>query len=286
MEINKLTVGDFTVYGLRDGFFYLDGGAMFGVVPKILWEKVYKPDSLNRIKMSLNSLLIETKEKLVLVETGIGENLREKAAQHYSIERKQGLLGELQQKGYSAGDIDYVINTHLHFDHCGGNTYKNEQGKFVPAFPNAEYVVQKGEWEDALDPGSRDRPSYDKNNFLPLKEYGQLKLVDGDTDVTEGVKVVLAEGHTSSHQCVKVESKGKVLFFMGDLIPSSSHVHLPYVMSYDLYPVKTLKNKEKFLQQAEREHWIIALNHDPEYFFGTISRTEKKYVFSPLNNSA
>jgi glyoxylase-like metal-dependent hydrolase (beta-lactamase superfamily II) len=286
MEINKLTVGDFTVYGLRDGFFYLDGGAMFGVVPKILWEKVYKPDSLNRIKMSLNSLLIETQEKLVLVETGIGENLREKAAQHYSIERKPGLLGELQQKGYSAGDIDYVINTHLHFDHCGGNTYKNEQGKFVPTFPNAEYVVQKGEWEDALDPGSRDRPSYDKNNFLPLKEHRQLKLVDGDTDVTEGVKVVLTEGHTSSHQCVKVESKGKVLFFMGDLIPSSSHVHLPYVMSYDLYPVKTLENKEKFLQRAEREHWIIALNHDPEYFFGTISRTEKKYIFSPLINPA
>ncbi len=284
MSLNKLTLGNFTVYGIRDGFFYLDGGAMFGVVPKVLWEKVYKADSLNRIKLGLNSILIDTREKRVLVDTGIGENLRKKIYEYYSVQREPGLVGALKQKGYSAEEVDYVINTHLHFDHCGGNTYKNEKGEFVPTFPNARYVIQKGEWENALDPGARDRPSYDKNSFLPLKEYGNLNLLDGDSNVTNGVQVVLAEGHTSSHQVVKVESGKKTLYFLGDMIPTASHVNLPYVMSYDLYPIKTLENKEKFLKKALQNDWIIALNHDPEYFFGTISKSGKKYVFNPLKS--
>jgi glyoxylase-like metal-dependent hydrolase (beta-lactamase superfamily II) len=284
MSLNKISLGKFTVYGLRDGFFRLDGGAMFGVVPKVLWEKVYKPDSLNRIKLGLNSLLIDNQDKLILVDTGIGENLQKKIYDHYSVEREPGLVGALEQRGYSPDDIDFVINTHLHFDHCGGNTFMNQQGKFVPTFPHAQYIVQKGEWKNALDPGARDRPSYIKSAFVPLKEYGQLKLVEGDSPVSDGITVLLTEGHTSSHQIIKVESKGEILYFLGDMIPTSSHVNLPYVMSYDLYPVKTLENKEKFLKQAVENDWIIALNHDPEYFFGTISKPGKKFEFSPLSD--
>ncbi|MFW6140458.1 MAG: MBL fold metallo-hydrolase [Acidobacteriota bacterium] len=282
MSLNKISLGKFTVYGLRDGFFHLDGGAMFGVVPKVLWQKVYKPDSLNRVKLGLNSILIDTKDKLILVDTGIGENLKKKIYDYYSVEREPGLVGTLERKGYSPDDIDYVINTHLHFDHCGGNTFMDPQGKFVPTFPNAKYIVQKGEWENALDPGARDRPSYIKSTFLPLKEYGQLNLVEGDSRITKGVFVMLTPGHTSFHQIIKVEGEGEILYFMGDMIPTSSHVNLPYVMSYDLYPVKTLENKEKYLKQAVENDWIIALNHDPEYFFGRISRPEKKFIFNPL----
>jgi len=282
MSLNKISLGHFTVYGIRDGFFHLDGGAMFGVVPKVLWEKIYKPDSLNRIRLGLNSILIDTQKKLVLVDTGIGENLKKKIYEYYSVEREPGLVEAIRQKGFSPNDIDFVINSHLHFDHCGGNTIQNKEGDFVPTFPNAEYVIQKGEWEDALDPSVREKPSYDKNSFLPLKEYGQMKLVEGKSQVTQGVQVVPTHGHTSSHQCVRVESEGKILFFMGDMIPTSSHVHLPYVMSYDMFPVKTLENKEKFLERAVKNDWIIALNHDPEYFFGRASKPGKKFVFDPL----
>jgi len=283
MSQNKLSLGDFTVYGLRDGFFHLDGGAMFGVVPKVLWQKVYKPDSLNRIRLGLNSTLIDTRDKLVLVDTGIGENLHKKIYDYYSVEREPGLVGALEQRGYSADDIDFVINTHLHFDHCGGNTVRNQEGDFVPTFPKAQYIIQKGEWEKALDPGARDKPSYVKSAFLPLKEHGQLNLVAGEHRVTKGVSLMLTGGHTSSHQIVKAESQGQILYFMGDMIPTSSHVHLPYVMSYDLYPVKTLENKEKFLKKAVEKDWIIALNHDPEYFFGKINKPGKKFEFSPIS---
>jgi glyoxylase-like metal-dependent hydrolase (beta-lactamase superfamily II) len=282
MSLNKLSLGRFIVYGLRDGFFHLDGGAMFGVVPKVLWKKEYQPDSLNRIKLGLNSILIDTRNKLILVETGIGENLHKKIYEHYSVEKEPGLVGSIKERGYSPDDIDFVINTHLHFDHSGGNTIKNQEGDFVPTFPNAQYIIQRGEWEKALDPGARDRPSYIKSAFLPIKKHGQLNLVEGDSQVTPGVNVILAEGHTSYHQIVKVESEGEVLFFMGDMIPTSSHVNLPYVMSYDLYPVKTLENKEKFLEKAVENNWILALNHDPEYFFGKISKTDKKFIFNPL----
>jgi glyoxylase-like metal-dependent hydrolase (beta-lactamase superfamily II) len=282
MSLNKISLGNFTVYGLRDGFFHLDGGAMFGVVPKVLWEKVYKPDSLNRIKLGLNSLLIDTQDKLILIDTGIGEDLQKKIYDYYSVEREPGLVGELENRGYAAKDIDFVINTHLHFDHCGGNTYMDQHGKFVPTFSNARYVIQKGEWETAMDPGARDRPSYVRSAFLPIKEHGQLDMVEGDSRIIDGVSVMMTEGHTSSHQIVKVESGGDILFFLGDLIPTSSHVNLPYVMSYDLYPVKTLESKEKFLKQAVENDWIIALNHDPEYFFGKISKPDKKFIFNPL----
>jgi glyoxylase-like metal-dependent hydrolase (beta-lactamase superfamily II) len=282
MTVNKISLGEFTIYGLRDGYFYLDGGAMFGVVPKVLWEKIYTPDEQNRIQMGLNSILVQTNQALILIETGIGPCLDRKFSDYYSVEREPGLLGELKNLGIDPEDIDYVINTHLHFDHCGGNTHQDDKGNWIPTFPKARYIIQKGEWEYALNPCFRDKPSYMQNNFLPLEEKGRVQLVEGNTKVTEGIQVLVASGHTAHHQCVKISSDDKVLFFLGDLVPMSAHVGLSYIMSYDLYPLQTLENKKKCFEQALAEDWIVAFVHDAELFFGKIGKKENKYFIIPV----
>lgn len=283
MTVDKISLGQFKIYGLRDGYFYLDGGAMFGVVPKTLWEKKSPADKHNRIKLGLNSILIKTGEGLILVETGIGTELDKKFVDYYSVDRKPGLVGALKELGVEVEDIDFVINTHLHFDHCGGNTYKNTEDEIVPTFPKARYIIQEGEWENALHPSYRERQSYLTHNFLPLEKYRCIQLINGDTEITEGIEVLLAPGHTSHHQCVKVHSEGKRLFFLGDLVPTSAHIGLSYIMSYDLYPLDTLENREKFYKKAIEEDWIVAFNHDPEHFFGKIRKIKNKYTFEPLS---
>ncbi len=282
MTIDKIALGQFEIHGLRDGFFHLDGGAMFGVVPKPLWEKIFPADEQNRIRLALNSFLIKKEDILILIETGIGSDLEPKIFEYYSIERDPGLVGSLQRLGYQAEDIAFVINTHLHFDHCGGNTCKNEKGEDVPTFPKAKYIIQKREWEYALNPSERDKPSYLKQNFIPLEEHGQLQLVDGDSEITEGVEVVLVPGHTTSHQCVKVQSGSQIFFFLGDLVPTSGHIGLPYIMSYDLNPQVTLENKKKIFNQAIKENWILGFNHDPDHFFGHVEKVGDKYRFKPF----
>jgi glyoxylase-like metal-dependent hydrolase (beta-lactamase superfamily II) len=282
MTIDRISLGQFELYGLRDGFFFLDGGAMFGVVPKTLWEKKFPADEKNRIKLALNSILIKTAKELILVETGIGGDLNPKFYDYYSVERQPGLVLSLEKLGIQAEDIDFVINTHLHFDHCGGNTYKNEKGEDVPTFPKARYIIQKGEWEYALHPSERDKPSYLEQNFLPLEKHGLLQLVDGNKEISEGVEVIVVPGHTSRHQCVKVSSGEKVFFFLGDLVPTSAHVGLSYIMSYDLSPQETLESKKKFFEQAIEGDWILAFNHDPEHFFGKVKKVNNKYTFEPL----
>jgi len=282
MTIDRISLGQFDIYGLRDGFFFLDGGAMFGVVPKTLWEKKFPADEKNRIKLALNSILIKTAKALILIETGIGGDLDPKFYDYYSVERKPGLVLSLEKLGYKAEDIDFVINTHLHFDHCGGNTYKNEKGEDVPTFPKARYMIQKGEWEYALHPSERDKPSYLEQNFLPLEKHGLLHFVDGNKEISEGIEVIVVPGHTSRHQCVKVSSEGKVFFFLGDLVPTSAHVGLSYIMSYDLSPQETLESKKRYFEQAIREDWILAFNHDPEHFFGKVKKVHDKYTFEPL----
>ncbi len=282
MTIDRISLGQFEIYGLRDGFFFLDGGAMFGVVPKTLWEKKFPADEKNRIKLALNSILIKTAKELILVETGIGGDLDPKFYDYYSVERKPGLVLSLEKLGYQAEDIDLVVNTHLHFDHCGGNTSKNEKGEDAPTFPKARYIIQKGEWEDALHPSERDKASYLEQNFLPLEKYGLLQLVDGNKEISEGVEVIVVPGHTSRHQCLKVSTGGKVFFFLGDLVPTSAHVGLSYIMSYDLSPQQTLENKRKYFEQAIEEDWILAFNHDPEHFFGKVKKVNNKYTFEAL----
>ncbi len=281
MSTDSLTIGQFQIYGLRDGFFCLDGGAMFGVVPKTLWEKKYPADGHNRIRLGLNSILIRSEDNTVLVETGIGTHLDSKYNDLYSLDIHTGLVDALNDAGLQREDIDYVINTHLHFDHCGGNTFIDSNGAIIPTFPQAKYVVQKGEWESACHPTPRDKSSYLEKYFRPLEEHKKLQLVEGDTQIIEGVEVLLTPGHTAFHQCVKIESEGQVLFFLGDLVPTSGHVGLPYVMSYDLFPLETMQNKEKFYKLALEEDWTMAFNHDPDLFFGKIEKKDDKYIFLP-----
>jgi glyoxylase-like metal-dependent hydrolase (beta-lactamase superfamily II) len=282
MTFDRLTLGSFRINGLRDGFFRLDGGAMFGVVPKTLWERIYPADDQNRIRLGLNSLLVQSGNFNLIIDTGIGTHFDSKLSGLYTVDNEPGLIAELEKVGLKPDDIDIVINTHLHFDHCGGNTIVSEGRDILPAFPRAKYIIQKGEWESALRPNARNRASYLEQYFIPLKERGQLQLVEGDTEISEGLEVVLASGHTAHHQCVKIESEGQTLFFLGDMVPTSGHVGLPYIMSYDLYPLETMKNKERFYQQAIEKDWTVAFNHDPEYFFGKIIRKNRKYGFQPL----
>ncbi|MFQ6070583.1 MAG: MBL fold metallo-hydrolase [Candidatus Aminicenantales bacterium] len=282
MNTARLTLGGFEIHGLRDGYFHLDGGTMFGVVPKVLWEKNFPSDEKNRIRLGLNSLLIKTEKKLIVVETGIGPKLDLKSSEIYGVETKPGLLASLESLGFSASEVDFVINTHLHFDHCGGNTVINEEGKAVPAFPSARYIIQKGEWEHALHPNERDMKSYLSENFIPLEEHKVLDLVEGDTEITDGVEVVVVPGHTAHHQCVRVWSQGKTLFFLGDLVPTSAHAGLSYIMSYDLFPLETLENKKKYFQQGLEEGWLFAFCHDPEFYFACLSKEKEKYTFKSV----
>lgn len=279
----SLQIGSIKVTGLRDGFFYLDGGAMFGVVPKVLWEKLMPADEKNRIKLGLNSLLVQTPEANILIETGVGESLPEKFKKYYSVEREPDLLAALQGAGLRPEEIDFVVNTHLHFDHCGGNTKEIEKGKFVPTFPQAKYIIQKGEWEYALSPSPRDKPSYLPQTFKPLADQGCLQLVEGKFTITTGVEVIPVPGHTRHHQCVRISSAGQTIFFLGDLVPTRAHIGLSYVMSYDLFPLETITNKQKIFAQGFQEKWIFAFNHDPDYFFGRVDQQNDRFLFLPLS---
>ena len=282
MIVDRLRLGDFDISGLREGYFYLDGGAMFGVVPKTLWEKKCPADTKNRIRLALNSILIKTPRALVLVETGIGTKIDQKFRGIYCVEKEPGLLPSLSRLGFRPEDIDFVINTHLHFDHCGGNTFRDENDKVVPTFPRARYVIQRGEWDWAKQPNEREKSSYLKENFLPLEDFGLVGLRDGDSQVTEGVEVVLSPGHTPRHQSVKVSSQGKTLFFLGELVPTSAHIGLSYIMSYDLFPLETLESKKKFYEQAIKEDWVLAFVHDPLHYFGKVRKKNGKYEFASL----
>jgi len=283
MTLDRLRLGDLDIRGLRDGFFYPDGGAMFGVVPKTLWEKKCPADAQNRIRLALNSILIKTSVAIVLVETGIGTKVDQKLRHIYCVEQDAGLVGSLTGLGFAPEEVDFVINTHLHFDHCGGNTFRNEKGEVVPTFPRARYIIQKGEWDWANNPHEREKGSYLAENFRPLADFGLLDLVDGDSPVTEGVEVMLAPGHTARHQCVKVTSGGRTLVYLGDLVPTSAHIALAYGMSYDLQPLENLENKRKLYERAVAEDWILSFVHDPVHYFGRVKKTDQKYEFLPLD---
>jgi len=257
---------------------------MFGVVPKPIWEKHFAADELNRIHFGLNSILIETPAYRILVETGIGTMIPEKFLKFYAVDRKQGLVQSLKDLGIKPDDIHYVINTHLHFDHCGGNTLRKAAGEIAPAFPMARYVIQKEEWRYGLEPKYRDRVSYFQDTFAPLSDHDRLQLAEGDEEVVPGVSVTRTPGHTAHHQGVKVQSGGQTLFFFGDAVPTSAHVGLSYIASYDLYPVRTLETKKRILNQAEEEDWICAFVHDPKHFFGKVAKDKNKFVFLPVSS--
>jgi glyoxylase-like metal-dependent hydrolase (beta-lactamase superfamily II) len=272
-----ISLGDVRVHLLHDGSFALDGGAMFGVVPRVIWEKTDPADEKNRVTLALNVALVETAGKRVLVDTGIGDKWSDKDRSIYRIDRGTTLLASLRALGLSPEDIDVVINTHLHFDHSGGNTQLVD-GRVVPTFPKARYVVQLGEWEDATHPTERNRASYLEPNFVPIAEARQLETVQGQAEVAPGVHVVPVGGHTAYHQMVIVEGGRQALVIPTDLVPTASHLPLPYIMGYDLFPVGTLEAKRRVLKDAAERGSTLLFYHDPRTPLGKIRLEKDRYV--------
>jgi glyoxylase-like metal-dependent hydrolase (beta-lactamase superfamily II) len=254
--------GDYRVEIIPDTEFRLDGGAMFGVVPRALWSKVCPPDEDNRITMNMNCVLIDTGKERILIETGIGEKWSAKHTAIFGITRQHSLADSLRSVGVEPDSISIVINTHLHFDHAGGNTkLKNEAA--VPAFANARYFISRAEVEHAETPSERDRASYLPDNWRPLIASGQLELQEADYEVVPGLRMETYAGHNRSMQCWRLERDGQTLFGFADLVPTRAHVPFAWIMGYDLYPVETLEVKKKLLPQAAREGWACLFYHDP-----------------------
>lgn len=273
--------GRFKLYPLCDGFFGLDGGAMFGVVPKPLWEKNHPPDERNRIKLALRPLLVATAKELILIDTGIGDKYDASFAERYRIEKTDSFLSGLARLGFKPEDITTVILTHLHFDHCGGST-RIKDGKLVPTFPHARYIVQHAEWNDAIQPNRRSRASYLGENFLPLQEANQLELVNGSTEIYPGIELIHTGGHTRGMQLVKISSDNKNAIFWSDMIPTKSHIPVPYIMGYDLFPLDSMDQKEKLLNQAVDGNWLSFFEHDTENIIGKITLQDGKYHFEQI----
>jgi glyoxylase-like metal-dependent hydrolase (beta-lactamase superfamily II) len=270
---DRIAVGDIEIVRLLDGTIRVDGGAMFGVVPRTLWAQKAAPDGENRVTLALNCYLVRTPTATLLLDTGVGPDLARRHADLYAYEPRPGLLSALAEVGLGPEAIDVVVNSHLHFDHCGGNTVRTASGGWAPAFPRARYVVQRGEWAQAMEPVERDRPSYRPARLRILEDAGRLFLVDGDAPVAPGVEAVLAVGHTAFHQGVKIVSGGRVFFYLADAVPTTAHVDLDAIMSYDLYPVDTFNAKKALLARAEAERWVLGFGHDLTTPFAVLRRT-------------
>jgi glyoxylase-like metal-dependent hydrolase (beta-lactamase superfamily II) len=258
----RITLGDFELTILTDGTYFLDAGSMFGVVPKSLWNKKVQPDERNLMTVGLNSVLIRTGEKNVLIETGIGNKLGDKLKAIY--EPQERLLKSFAEAGVALDEIDAVINSHLHFDHCGWNTVYDSSGKAVPTFPKAKYYAQRGELEHGRKQLERDRISYMSDNYDPLVESGQMQLLDGDAQILPGISVVVYPGHTRHMQAIMIESAGKKACYISDLIPTTNHLDLTWVMSYDVFPLDTIESRKRFYAQAVPLQWLTIFTHDHE----------------------
>jgi glyoxylase-like metal-dependent hydrolase (beta-lactamase superfamily II) len=274
-----MKLGAFDIYPVSDGRFALDGGAMFGVVPKVLWERCCPVDDLNLIPLSITALLIRAHGRNILVDTGLGAKEDGKFHTMFAVERVSTLRESLKRFDVYPEDIDLVINTHLHFDHAGGNTMRAEDGSVRPAFPKARYLVQHGEFEDASHANERTRASYRRENIAPVAHFNQWEFLHGDTELVPGVKAVVTSGHTRWHQSVRIESEGNVAFFLGDLIPTVSHLPLPYIMGYDLFPIQTLETKRWVLDRAFEENWLLLFEHDPLVQAGYVRRDQEGKYF-------
>jgi glyoxylase-like metal-dependent hydrolase (beta-lactamase superfamily II) len=277
-----MRLGDIEIRHIHSGNFYLDGGAMFGVVPKPLWEKKSPPDSRNRIRLATNSLLVRAANKNLLIETGNGTKWTPKLRDIYAIDEGDPLRQNLATSGISPSQVDLVINTHLHFDHAGGNTRLLDDHA-VPSFPNAQYIVQADEFAHAANPTERDRASYFEDNFLPMRQSGQWKLISGDTEILPGISAVRIPGHNGSIQAVKLTGGGKTVFFVADLFPTRHHLPLAWIMAYDLYPLQTLETKRKWMRTIVADGWIVVFGHDPDVPAATLYERENKVAFEPVD---
>lgn len=268
-----MQIGNYKLVTIHSGFIGLDGGAMFGIIPKPLWEKTNPADNSNRVTLATRNLLLVSESRKILIDTGMGNKWDDKAKNIYRIDENLSLEKALGQKGFSFSDITDVILTHLHFDHAGGST-KFENNQIVPSFPNAKYHIQKENFDWAMNPSDRDRGSYIKENFEPLAKEGVLKLLTSN-EFDENISFEIINGHTFGQQMVKISDGNQTVLYCADLLPFVSHIRLPYIMAYDLQPLITLAEKKKYLKQALDENWILFFGHDPDYAAVTLKRGDK-----------
>ena len=267
--MHRTTIGDFELTIFSDGKYLLDGGAFFGVVPKVMWAKKVNVDDKNRVLTGLNSLLVRTGDRNILIETGIGNKLSERMIRFYG--QPAELLDNMSAGGMSPDDIDIVINTHLHFDHCGWNTIRTND-RIVPTFPKAKYYVQEGEWQHACRQFERDRISYITDNYDPLINTGQMELLRGDREIVPGISVRVFRGHTAHMQAVIIAGSGRKVCYISDLIPTRAHIDLTWGMSFDLFPIDTIESKKKYYAESIPEKWLTVFTHDPELPWAYVER--------------
>jgi methylmalonyl-CoA epimerase len=265
----RYTLGGLELITLSDGFFHLDGGAMFGVVPRPLWERRLPADSRNRITLGMRPLLVRG-ERTLLIDAGCGDKMDAKSADIYGLEREYHLQHALDEAGMAIDDIDIVLASHLHFDHVGGFTVRDADGRVRPRFPRARYVAHRAEWQDATHTHERNRASYHAEDFVPLAEAGVLDLVDDDAEIMPGVRLRRSGGHTAHHQVVMIASAGETAVFTADMYPTTAHVPDPWLMGYDLYPMDTLAFKRAFASEAIAREYLIFFEHDPTMAAGRI----------------
>jgi glyoxylase-like metal-dependent hydrolase (beta-lactamase superfamily II) len=277
-------LGEFELTALSDGTFRLDGGAMFGVVPKPLWERRAPADERNRILMGVRPLLIRANGLTILVDAGIGDKLAQKALDIYCADRRRHLGHSLAAEGLADEDIDVVIASHLHFDHAGGFTAIAGE-TLRPRFPRARYFVRRGEWEDATHPHERNRASYLAENLLPLQEAGVLHFIEADGEVLPGISVWRTGGHTMHHHLIRIESQGRTAVFPADLLPTTAHLDAAWIMGYDLYPMDTFFYKKAFVREAIDREYVIFFEHDPQVAAGFIRERAGKPYAEPILNS-
>ncbi len=271
--MQRITLGDIEITHVGDGTCYFDGGGFFGVVPKALWQRQLPADEMNRVTAGLNSLLVRTGKHTVLVETGAGNKLPEKTKHIYCVQEK--LLESLADAGVRPQEITLVINTHLHFDHCGWNTVRRN-GQVEPTFPNARYYAQEGEWQHACRQLERDRVSYISDNYDPLVRSGQMQLLDGDQEIVPGICVKVYPGHTRHMQAVIIRSGGQTMCYISDLIPTTAHLNPTWVLAYDLFPLETIESRKQFYAEAIPGKWLVAFTHDPSIPWAYLEMEGKK----------
>lgn len=277
--------GSFNIQVIRESTLRLDGGAMFGVVPKALWAKTSEVDAQNRVLMSCNLLLIDTGSHKILVETGMGDRWTDKERERYDLKTIKAPDMVLGDFGLGVEQIDYVIVSHLHFDHVGG-AVRLVDGKLVPTYPNAKYVIQKGEWDFAFKANARARASYRPDDFVPLMDHGQIQFVDGDSEIVPGVHVRITGGHTSHHQVVYFYSGDAKGVYFADILPTKAHLSPPWVMGYDHYPLASCDIKSEWLARAVQENMLVVFDHEHGIPWGHVSLgADKKFVFTALDAS-
>jgi glyoxylase-like metal-dependent hydrolase (beta-lactamase superfamily II) len=287
--VESRALGAWRIHAIHAGTQRLDGGAMFGVVPKPLWERRIAPDERNRIPLAMRCLLVEHELGPVLIDTGAGNKEDAKFHDIYGVQNagadgRTRLEDGLRAAGFSPDDVVLVINTHLHFDHAGGNTWRDAGGALRPAFPKARYVVQAGEYQYATHTNERTAASYFPHNFVPIAERGLFDFVEGDRELAPGLRLVQTPGHTPHHQGVLLESRGERAFYIADLAPTTAHLPLPWIMGYDVEPLVTLETKRRVLRQAVEEDWLVVFEHDPKTAWGRVGFDGKAYgLAAPLS---